>query len=210
LEFNNLGFQLDFVILDTEYTTWEGALERMWNGPNEERELVQISAIRVSNYLTLNNTKFFSVYTKPQINPVLSDYFIKLTGIEQNVLENNGVSIEKGIEQFSAFSRDSFCLCWGDDVIVLENNLELIKSEIKLRFSRSADIRKLFENYGIDTSKFNSGTINEFSSIASIIKPGKTHNALSDCISILSSLTKLEKMYGEDELKKSLYNLPNF
>lgn len=36
-----------FIIFDTEYTSWEGSQERNWNGENEFRELVQISAIRV-------------------------------------------------------------------------------------------------------------------------------------------------------------------
>lgn len=164
---------MDFVILDTEYTTWEGALQRMWSGPNEERELVQISAIRLNNFNTLHLAKFFSVYLKPQINPILSDYFVNLTGINQEDLSRKGLSIEEGIKQFADFSKDSFCLCWGDDVKVIEKNIALIDSNIQLQFRKASDIRKLYNDFGIDTSNYNSGTINTFSDIVSIIQPGK-------------------------------------
>lgn len=201
---------MDFVILDTEYTTWEGALQRMWTGPKEERELVQISAIKVNNFETLHCTQFFSVYTKPQINPILSDYFINLTGIKQEAISRNGLSIKKGIEKFVDFSKDSFCLCWGDDINVLKKNIELINSNIELQFYKSADIRKLYNDFGINTSNYNSGTINNFKDMESILNPGSLHNALSDCVSILSSLTKLEKIHGQKKLEKVLNNLPDF
>ena len=41
-----------FVFYDTEYTSWEGAMQRNWSGPNEHRELVQLSAIRVRRWGT--------------------------------------------------------------------------------------------------------------------------------------------------------------
>lgn len=31
-----------FVFYDTEYTSWEGAMQRNWSGPDEHRELVQL------------------------------------------------------------------------------------------------------------------------------------------------------------------------
>ena len=36
-----------FIIFDTEFTAWEGSMERNWSGENEYRELVQISAFRI-------------------------------------------------------------------------------------------------------------------------------------------------------------------
>ena len=201
---------MDIVILDTEYTTWEGALQRMWSGPNEERELVQISGIRVSDFKTLNGTKFFSVFTKPCINPELSDYFIDLTGIKQKDIEENGIAIEEGIKRFSDFSKNSYCLCWGDDVRVLEKNLSLINSAINLGLARVADIRNLFNVFGIETSIYNSGTISNFSDTESIIQPGKNHNALSDCISILSAINKLQSIHGSECLNEAIINLPRY
>jgi hypothetical protein len=41
-----------FVFYDTEYTSWEGAMQRNWSGLDEHRELVQLSAIRVRRWGT--------------------------------------------------------------------------------------------------------------------------------------------------------------
>ena len=42
-----------FIIFDTEFTAWKGSQERDWSGENEERELVQIGALKVKK---LKNT----------------------------------------------------------------------------------------------------------------------------------------------------------
>jgi len=62
-----------FIIYDTEYTSWEGAHARGWDGPGEEKELVQIGAIRVQNFKEVDA---LLLYVQPRINPDLSDYFI--------------------------------------------------------------------------------------------------------------------------------------
>eukprot|EP00959_Pyramimonas_sp_CCMP1952_P460150 9479398-Pyramimonas_sp.AAC.2 len=48
-----------FVLVDTEYTTWEGAHARHWSGPGEAREVVQIAAIKVRlKYRPVRETLF--------------------------------------------------------------------------------------------------------------------------------------------------------
>ena len=59
---------LNLLIIDAEWTSWEGSMERNWSLENEYREIVQISAIKIHNLETLHNTKFFSIYIKPKIN----------------------------------------------------------------------------------------------------------------------------------------------
>ena len=34
-----------FIIFDTEFTAWEGSMERKWSGENEYKELIQISTL---------------------------------------------------------------------------------------------------------------------------------------------------------------------
>ena len=38
----------EFIIFDTEYTSWEGSLKRNWSNKNEYKELVAIGALHVS------------------------------------------------------------------------------------------------------------------------------------------------------------------
>ena len=70
-----------FVIFDTEYTSWQGCQEHGWHGKHK-REIVQIAAIKVSNDLRVLDT--FNVLCKPNLNPILSDYFIKLMNNNYN------------------------------------------------------------------------------------------------------------------------------
>tara|TARA_Y100000589_G_C27198895_1_gene648422 strand:+ start:2725 stop:3333 length:609 start_codon:yes stop_codon:yes gene_type:complete len=200
---------LEFILFDTEFTSWEGSMQRMWSKEWEERELVQISAIYVEDLNTLNQTKFFSVYTKPQINPKLSDYFINLTGIDQITIDNYGLTIEEGIKQFCDFSKDKFCFSWGDDIGVIKRNVDLCKIKNNLSLDLAFDIKEFFMRFNIETSNFNSGNIENFSNENSIITSGKEHNALSDCISMLSALIKLRKIYGLKKIVKEMNFLIN-
>jgi len=70
----------EFIIFDTEFTSWKGSQERNWSGKNEYMELVQIGALKVKkgdNRLEI--VEIFSIFVKPKINPILSQYFINLT-----------------------------------------------------------------------------------------------------------------------------------
>ena len=60
-----------FILLDTEYTSWDGSYERGWSGPNECKEIIQIGAISVDGK-SLTEEGAFSVFIKPVKNPNLS------------------------------------------------------------------------------------------------------------------------------------------
>lgn len=195
------------VILDTEYTSWEGAYQRGWSGDGEHRELVQISAIKILNLETLNKTEFFSFYTKPRVNPQLSDYFINLTGISQHMVDANGVEIIDAINSFVDFSAGCNCLSWDNDISIIEENISLLHEKPVLRIRKNIDIRGLFTKYGIDCSTISSGQIDSLLDGPSVIKPGQSHNALSDCVSILSAITKLATNHGYSNIIESINSL---
>ena len=193
---------MEFILYDTEYTSWEGSLQRLWSGEGEEKEIVQISAILVKDLQSLNGTEFFSIYTKPTINPILSNYFINLTGIEQNTIDNFGISISEGLDKFSTFSKNKLCLCWGEDMLVINENIKLHNLKTRFNILKNVDLRDLFTEFGVNPSNYNSGTIETFSKEDTIIKSGSEHNALSDCISMLAALLKLRNIYGTDKFDK--------
>ena len=194
---------MEFILYDTEYTSWEGSLQRLWTGEGEEREIVQISAILVKDLQSLNGTEFFSVYTKPICNPILSDYFKNLTGIEQHTIDNFGINISEGLEKFSKFSKNKLCLCWGDDLLVINENIKLHNLKTSLNMLKNIDLRDIFNEFQVDTSLYNSGTIETFSEEETIMRSGSEHNALSDCISMLAALLKLRNMHGKDKFDKN-------
>ena len=88
-----------FIIFDTEYTAWEGSQQRNWSGENEYMELVQIGALKViKTDTTIKVVKKFNIYVKPKKNPELSEYFINLTGITQNIIDKKAVTFNKGMK----------------------------------------------------------------------------------------------------------------
>src|SRR5258706_10294556 len=67
-------------IFDLEYTAWECSMARHWLTPGEFKEVVQIGAVKLDpgSFAVLDE---LGVLVGPRINPVLSPYFEKLTGI---------------------------------------------------------------------------------------------------------------------------------
>ena len=191
---------MTFLILDTEYTSWEGAHLRNWSGQGEYKELVQLSCIKMRDIRTFNGSEFLSLYTKPKLNPVLSDYFQSLTGINQQLINEVGLEIIDAIQLFSDFSEGLHCFSWENDIAILEENIKLLSTEPSLCIKKHTDIRLLFEHFGVHCSHLSSGEIDDQIPGASIISPGNRHNALSDCVSIVSAINKLGCKYGFDNV----------
>jgi inhibitor of KinA sporulation pathway (predicted exonuclease) len=95
----------EIVIYDTEYTSWEGSMERGWSGQNEYRELIQIAAIRVDASNGFSEIEELEIFVKPQRNRVLSDYISSLTGITQRQIDDFGVHPETALRLFGNFFR---------------------------------------------------------------------------------------------------------
>src|SRR3546814_19702479 len=70
------------VVVDLEYTSWEGALARGWSGPDEHREIVQIGAVRLEVANGLAETAALSRLVLPRITRSLPGYFTALAGID--------------------------------------------------------------------------------------------------------------------------------
>ncbi len=110
------------VVADLEYTSWEGALERGWSGPNEYREVVQIGAVRLDAGCGFRETAAFEVLVRPRINPELSDYFVTLTGITNKALADRGMTLEAAFEAFTEFVGRAPVLSHGaDDMVIAED-----------------------------------------------------------------------------------------
>ena len=185
---------MDFVIYDTEYTTWDGALERKWLGKDEYKEIIQIGALKVGfpDFEVKNSLK---IYIKPQKNPILSDYCKKLTGITQTQVEN-GVPFNQGLARFLHFSEGCLTGSYGNDCCVLSENA-LINHEDPLGVYGTYFINLAYwiKQFGKQTEGLNSGKLwqlvpqeeRKFDKI-------REHDALNDCYSILEMLRYMHKL----------------
>ena len=136
------------IIYDTEYTAWDGSQKRKWSEPWEHREIIQIGAVKLELHEGLREIDFFNVLVKPQINPQLSGYIIKLTGITQEQIEKNGVSFLSAMEMFLHFAgQDGILACNHKDYIVIEENYELQNRTLPIKKNRFLNINPFLSYY---------------------------------------------------------------
>jgi len=92
---------MNYVIFDLEYTAWEGMERRL---KFAEREVIQIGAIKINfDDIDINIISTFQEFVKPTVNPQLSDYIINLTGITQQNVEEQGLTLLEALNKFEIF-----------------------------------------------------------------------------------------------------------
>lgn len=186
----------DIIVFDTEFTTWEGSLERNWSGEGEYRELVQIVAKRI-NLQTETEVDSFSVLMTPTINPTLSEYFIELTGITQSDIDSEGVSFSTAFQKFLTwssgivkYSYSSRLHSKADYEVIRENSLLYGLSTFP-KPNDYKNIAPVFVEVGVDVSEYSSG---ELCRAFSLDLAGHVHNAMHDVESIVQSLYVTKKI----------------
>ena len=111
--------------MDAEWTAWEGSRGRQWQGPGEEKEIVQIGAIRLQNDEDLSEIVSLDFMVIPIINPELSDYFTNLTGITQGRMESDSLDFADGLAALGAFLGDETKVySYGDDATVIRRDCQ--------------------------------------------------------------------------------------
>lgn len=189
---------MSFIIFDTEYTTWLGCQKNGWKG-NQKKEIVQISALKVSNQLEVISE--FNILCKPVINPILSNYFVQLTHITNEQVEKHGESFLSVFQKFESFVGNDVCYshAWGKDYndesdgnIIKENILLNKISNPKTIIYRNIAFvfNELYKKNNIKIKKQSSGQIAKLLGIENDIAHIKSssHNAFYDVYSILTGL----------------------
>lgn len=189
------GLPPKIIVFDTEYTSWEGAQERRWSGPNEYREIVQIGAVRVRTN-TFQELDSFSAFVRPVRNPKLSDFLINLTGISQEIIDSKGSDFSSAIAKFLKWTAREELYAFGHDGNVLEENAKLLGVGFPFKMSRFHDIKELFTAHGIPADDYMSSTIVR----AFGREPKRSgHDGLNDARTIVDGLILLAERNQEKE-----------
>lgn len=197
----NLFTQKEIIVYDTEYTTWEGAQERRWSGPNEFKEIVQIGAVIVDtkNFKEIDS---ISIFVHPVKNPHLSKYFINLTHITQEEVDTRGIDLTDAINQFYKWSRGLDLYSYGTDAEVIEDNCKLIGVSFPFEKERVHNVKEIFRAHGIAADDYMSSTIVR----AFGKEPAhRGHNALNDVRILTKGLLLLKHSLnpGKYKMKKT-------
>lgn len=132
------------VFFDVEYTAWAGSMQRNWGEPWEFREIVQIGATKVKLPGDGGALAHFQRIVRPALNPILSDYFVDLTGIRQDEVDRHGIDLSTAIDDFLAFCDGSDTVCSnGNDAAIMAANLDRLRLPTPPKLFCLTDIGKL-------------------------------------------------------------------
>jgi inhibitor of KinA sporulation pathway (predicted exonuclease) len=171
-------------IFDLEYTAWECSMARHWLTPGEFKEVVQIGAVKLDadSFAILAE---FETLVRPRINPHLSPYFEKLTGITSETVARHGKDFAAAYARFLDFAGEGPIAAFGHDERVLEANLRLYGMSGTRVLPPFYDLRGWFAALGMDPRGMHSCDLAPALGLAFV---GQTHNALHDARAIAGAM----------------------
>jgi len=186
----------EVVIIDTEYTTWPGAIESDWTAEDwMHREIIQIAAVRV-NLETGEELEALDIIVKPKINDTLSDLCIDLTTITQERLDNEGGPFPAALEQLKEFCDkvpSTNIVTYGKDESVIAENCDINGVEYPFTVDWFK-MRPALMAMGVDVDDYSSGRLHELTDTP---LEGHVHYALHDVRSIAAFLIHQRKQDDE-------------
>ncbi len=179
--------QLRAVIFDLEFTAWEGSVAHRWSRPGEFTELVQVGALKV-DAASFEVEGELDVLVRPRLNPVLSEYLVKLTGISNEELASRGVDFADAYDRFIRFADGAVIAAFGRDDLIFEFNLALYGMRGAPPLPRYINVVPWLIENGIDPKGRNACDVGP---LAGVAFEGQKHNALADSRSVLSGIKAL-------------------
>jgi inhibitor of KinA sporulation pathway (predicted exonuclease) len=180
----------EMVVFDLEWTAWEGSLARNWSGPGEYCEIIQIGATRL-DATVFDVLAVFERLILPVRNPVLSDYIIKFSGITNERMQAEGVSLEASLTDFKKFVGSGQLWCNGADAAVLHENCLLQNMNCPIATDKIGNLRPLFAKAtGLPSLQLISCELPGLLGIESVLN---RHTGIGDAMSISRALATLRK-----------------
>ena len=175
------------VLFDTEFTAWESSMANRWLAPGEFREMVQIGAVKIDAQ-SLATISEFEILIRPRFNPVLSDYFVKLTGITNEAVKERCVDFREAYDRFVAFVGDDTMAAFGRDDLVLIENLDLYGISDAPPLPPDRNIAVWLRENGIHTGGLHACDVAE---ACGVPFTGRRHDALDDARSLVAGIKAL-------------------
>jgi len=157
-----------------------------WLKPGEFKEVVQIGAVKVNGRFEVLET--FDMLVCPRLNPVLSAYLEKLTGITNAEVKARAVDFATAYRAFVRFAAALPVLAFGPDDLVFTDNLRLYGMKEEPALPPFLDLRGWFQSNGLDIRGMHSCDVGP---AAGVPFEGQTHNGLCDALSLAAGVCAL-------------------
>ena len=196
------GIDMSFVIFDTEYIADKGMKEEGFCGW-QNREIIQIAEIKLDNDLKLIDR--INLYIIPCLHKKIPQYFVDLTGINDEQMKKEGITFDKAYQVFRDFVGNDVCYshAWDftkdndADGLVMREMLDIygIIDNNQPDYKNIAYwFRDKYNEKGIKVENQSSGEIASILGKEDELKELylQVHNAFYDVYSILIGLKTLE------------------
>ena len=174
------------VTFDLEFTAWDDSMATNWMRPGAFQEIVQIGAVKVDGDFNAGDS--FNVLVRPRLNPVLSPYLERLTGITNQTLNAEGVDLTEAYRAFLAFGEGLPIVAFGRDDLVFIDNLRLYGISDAPPLPPYFNVKTWMEELGIDTRRLHACDVGPS---AGVSFSGHQHNGLDDALSVAAGVAAL-------------------
>jgi len=174
------------VVFDLEFTAWEDSMATNWLRPGAFQEIVQIGAVKVDG--NFNACESFDILVRPRLNPVLSPYLERLTGITNEALDAKGVDFSEAYRAFLAFGEGLPIVAFGRDDLVLIDNFRLYGISDAPPLPPYFNVKAWMEQLGTDTRGLHACDVGPS---AGVSFSGQRHNGLDDALSVAAGVAAL-------------------
>jgi inhibitor of KinA sporulation pathway (predicted exonuclease) len=180
------------VVYDTEYTSWEGFLEKGFKEAGRYPEIIQIGAVILDAGDDFCELGSFTTLVKPRVNPTLSQYIIDLTQIAQDDVDQHGVSFSEALEAFVQFvPREARSLVsFGRDGAVLDINKSLNGIIEHFNLPPEINFKQFLLSEGIISGQTMSS---QLPTLLGLDFSGAAHNALDDARGLACVMRELRR-----------------
>jgi DNA polymerase III epsilon subunit-like protein len=186
------------LIFDCEFLTAEGSPSRFWSGPYDPDPVVaQIGVVKIGleGDFPLMDTRHLYVQPRDRHGNrlALDPFFTRLTGIEEDDIEREGLSLEEALLRANEFANGATFWSWGKDefnMVAISCYVEGIAPLIPVTQFRNACALVLKAGMPYDDiKKTRSNQLADYFQIEH--PPLKGHDALDDAFSVAYVLQSL-------------------
>ena len=174
------------IYVDLEYC-YPG-MNRESGRPDESalRQIVQIAAIKTDTK-TGKEIASLDILVRPAFEKKLPPFFIELTGITEQMVNDHGIAFSDAYTKFIRFCDIVPIWTFHNDWRVLKQNCGYF--DIPLELKPFTEVRGLLSGWGVDPTQYSSGTLHR---AAEIEMHGHVHNALYDVRSMAAAVHYFE------------------
>ncbi len=177
------------VYLDLEYCYPGMTRQTGRPGENDLRQVVQIAAI-CYDHSAGKELSSFNVFTSPPYTKELPNFFIELTGITQEQVDEKAIIFPVALEKFVKFCADVSIYTFDKDWYVLRQNCGYYDIDFPFEKAPFIRIQKSLKKWGLTQSEYSSGTLYK---AAGLKMDGHVHNALHDVRSMAAATYHFEQ-----------------